>query len=326
VGLVVADFSCATCHGGPKYTRSTVGYTGPPSPEVGLGLGNQRVIGAELRQTVAQGPNAGQAPGVLINVGTFLANAAGGRVNEIRANGADASQAIAPLGANGFNIPSLLSVHETAPYYYNGLAQTLEEVLNGSQDGNGGVRHHFVTNSAQRADLISYLRSIGPETTAVLPAVVEFYNAPLDNFFITADPVEAAAVDSGAAGPGWSRTGNLFNSGGPIAVCRFYGSISPGPNSHFYTASASECAGLIALQATTPASTPRWNFESNDFLTNVPANGVCPAQTVPVFRAYNNGWSRRIDSNHRITSNQASITELVPRGWVDEGVVMCAPK
>ncbi|MEO8134141.1 MAG: cytochrome D1 domain-containing protein, partial [Betaproteobacteria bacterium] len=122
VGLVVPNFSCDTCHGGPKFTRSTVGYSGPPSPEVGLGVGNQRVIGAELRQTVAQGPNAGQFPGVLINVGTFLANAAGGRVNEVRFNGADVSQVIGPLGANGFNIPSLLSVTETAPYFYSGLA------------------------------------------------------------------------------------------------------------------------------------------------------------------------------------------------------------
>ena len=160
----------------------------------------------------------------------------------------------------------------------------------------------------------------------MLPAVIEFYNAPLDNFFITADPVEAAAVDSGGGGPGWSRTGNLFQSGGPIAVCRFYGSLSPGPNSHFYTASASECAQLKAIQASTPASVPRWNFESNDFLTDVPVNGACPAQKVPVFRAYNDGFNRHVDSNHRITSNAASIQEVVARGWTSEGTVMCAPK
>ena len=111
-----------------------------------------------------------------------------------------------------------------------------------------------------------------------MPAVVEFYNAPLDNFFITADPVEAAAIDSGSAGPGWSRTGNLFSSGGPISVCRFYGSIFPGPNSHFYTAIASECAFLRALEITTPATQPRWNFESFDFLTGAPVGGGCPAQ------------------------------------------------
>lgn len=172
-GLVIPGFSCATCHGGTKWTRSTVDYATPPSPEVGIGLGNQRVIGAELRQTATQpntpGPVAApQFPGVLVNVGTFTPNSAGGRVNEIRFNGADISQAIAPLGANGFNIPSLLSVHETAPYFYSGLAQTLDEVLNGSQDGNGGVRHHFVANATQRTQLIAFLRSID-QTTPVFP-------------------------------------------------------------------------------------------------------------------------------------------------------------
>ncbi len=159
-GLVVAGASCATCHGGPLWTRSIVDFVTPPSPEVGIGLGNQRVIGAEIRQTVAQGTN------VLLNVGTFTLG--GGRVNEIRSNAADISQAINPLGANGFNIPSLLSVHETAPYYYSGLAQTLQDVLNGSQDSFGGTRHHFVTNADQRADLIAFLRSID-QITPVFP-------------------------------------------------------------------------------------------------------------------------------------------------------------
>lgn len=173
VGLVIPDFSCATCHGGAKWTRSTVDYVAPPSPDDNLGLGNEKVIGAELRKTAMQPNTSGpvalpQFPGVLLNVGTFLANAPGGRVNELRFNGADISQAIAPLGANGFNIPSLLSVHETAPYFYSGLAQTLEEVLNGSQDGNGGTRHHFVTNATQRAQLIEFLRSID-DTTPIFP-------------------------------------------------------------------------------------------------------------------------------------------------------------
>ena len=158
-GLVVPGFSCATCHGGGKWTRSNRPYVAPPSPEIGLGLGNERVIGAELRVTAAQ-------PAVLTNVGTFTLG--GGRTNEVRFNGADISQAINPLGANGFNIPSLLSVHETAPYFYTGLAQTLDDVLNGSADGNGGTRHHFVTNPAQRAQLIAFLRSID-ESTPVFP-------------------------------------------------------------------------------------------------------------------------------------------------------------
>ena len=162
VGLVVPSVSCATCHGGAKWTRSIVDYPPPPSPEIGLGFGDERVIGAELRQTQTQGAN------VLSNVGTFAPNTAGGRVNEIRFNGADISQAIAPLGANGFNIPSLLSVEETAPYFYNGLAQTLEQVLDGSTDNNGGTRHHFVSDPAVRAQLIQFLRSID-DATPIFP-------------------------------------------------------------------------------------------------------------------------------------------------------------
>ena len=157
-GLITPGVSCATCHGGPKWTRSQVDYVTPPSPEIGLGFGNERVIGAELRQTQTQGAF------VLNNVGTFQPNAPGGRVNEIRFNGADISQAIAPLGANGFNIPSLLSVSETAPYYYNGLAQTLDQVFDGSADNNGGTRVHFIGDPAVRAQIITFLRSIQDDT------------------------------------------------------------------------------------------------------------------------------------------------------------------
>lgn len=171
-GLIVSGFNCATCHGGQLWTRSRVAYPPPPSPEVGIGLGSERVIGAELRQTLLQPntptPGPGVFPGVLLNVGTFTPNSAGGRVNEIRVNPADPGQAIAPLGANGFNIPSLLSLHATPPYFYSGLAPTLDQVLDGSQDGNGGTRHHFVANPAQRAALIQFLRSID-QTTPPFP-------------------------------------------------------------------------------------------------------------------------------------------------------------
>jgi hypothetical protein len=170
-GLVIPGFSCATCHGGAKWTRSTVDYAAPPSPTTGIGLGNEQVIGAELRTTVTQPNNPGpvappQFPGVLLNVGTFTL--AGGRTNEIRFNLADIGAAASPLGVNGFNIPSLLSVHETSPYFYSGPAQTLEEVLNGSQDSFGGTRHHFVPNATDRANLIAFLRSID-QTTPIFP-------------------------------------------------------------------------------------------------------------------------------------------------------------
>ncbi len=169
--------------------------------------------------------------------------------------------------------------------------------------------------------------------TTVAGQVVEFYNANLDNYFITADSNEAAQIDGGAAGPGWSRTGYTFKSGGTTSVCRFYGSYSPGPNSHFYTVDPAECQGLYDQQIPTgdprKLTTKSWNFESLDFVSTAPTttgvNGTCPTGTTPVYRAYNKGFSRGVDSNHRITSSLTAINEVVTRGWSNEGVVMCAP-
>jgi hypothetical protein len=120
-------------------------------------------------------------------------------------------------------------------------------------------------------------------------------------------------------------THHAFKSGGSSAVCRFYGSQSPGPNSHFYTVNAAECVYLKQLQAGTPATEKRWNFESNDFFSTPPVSGVCPAGTTEVYRAYNNGFARGIDSNHRITASVIALNEVLDRGWINEGVVMCAP-
>lgn len=158
----VAQVSCATCHGGAKWTRSIVDYSGPPSPD--LVRGNEEVTGAELRKTSTQ-PGSSAANGVLVDVGTFDAT----KNLESRPNPADVGQRVAALGANGFNVPSLLSVHSTAPYFHNGTAQTLDDVLNGSFDGsgNGALRTvHRVTDPNVRAQLIAFLRSIDGTTPA----------------------------------------------------------------------------------------------------------------------------------------------------------------
>jgi serine protease len=157
------------------------------------------------------------------------------------------------------------------------------------------------------------------------PLVIEFYNAGLDTYFITANVAEAASIDNGGSGPGWVRTGQTFNAGGAAQVCRFYGSVTPGPNSHFYTIDTNECSRLKQLQALVVPTDKRWNFESLDFASTAAVNGGCATGLNAVYRAYNNGFARGIDSNHRITTSQAAIAEVVARGWISEGVVMCAP-
>jgi hypothetical protein len=172
---------------------------------------------------------------------------------------------------------------------------------------------------------VANFRATVVPNAAASSTVIEFYNTNLDNYFITANASEAAAIDGGSAGPGWSRTGYTFKSGGGAQVCRFYGSQSPGPNSHFYTIDPAECSGLKQLQFATPITQKRWNFESMDFSSTAPVNGSCAMGTVPVYRAYNNGSTRGIDSNHRITNSMTAIQQVVVKGWSYEAVVMCAP-
>ena len=196
--------------------------------------------------------------------------------------------------------------------YYLGVYADRDSAIPESSESNNGLAAPTTTQ-------------VSSATSSVNTSVIEFYNTTLDNYFITADASEAAAIDNGSAGAGWSRTGNSFKAGGSTSVCRFYGSQSPGPNSHFYTVDPAECANLKVLQASTPATQPRWNYEGLAFSSTPATSGACLSGTTPIYRAYNNGSTRGVDSNHRITSSQTAIQQVVARGWSNEGVVMCAP-
>ena len=195
------------------------------------------------------------------------------------------------------------------------------------------------TDTANSPQKVTVVLSV--TATPIPPAqVVEYLNtadfpgSPGGHFFYSSDPAEQAAVDAGAAGA-FVRTGRSFNTGGTSPVCRFYGSVNPGPNSHFFTVDAGECSALRALQITpTPTTVPQWNYEGLGFSTTpaiAAANGAraCPANTLPVYRAYNNafplsGPKNPWDSNHRLTLALSDIAAMVAIGWRDEGIVFCA--
>ena len=162
-----------------------------------------------------------------------------------------------------------------------------------------------------------------PSSPGATAEVVEFYNTNLDHYFITADPNEAAGIDNGSAGPGWIVPAIASN---PVGAARSVGSMEACHQAqlHFYTVDEGGEA-LKQLQASTPDTQKRWNFESMDFYTTPATSGTCPGGMAPVYRAYNNGFTQGIDSNHRIVSDPAAIQQVVSRGWISEGVVMCAP-
>ena len=162
--------------------------------------------------------------------------------------------------------------------------------------------------------------------TPVETTALEFYNTTLGHYFMAAGQDEIAILRAGGAGPNWIETGQSFKvySAMPsdtafsavTPVCRFYGVPAGGPNSHFFTASPSECDIV--------KHSPGWYYEGIGFyILQVASNGQCPAGYLSVNRAYNNGAARN-DSNHRFTTSDSEIRAMGAQGWGIEGTVMCA--
>ncbi len=161
--------------------------------------------------------------------------------------------------------------------------------------------------------------AIADEPTAT---VIEYYNAALNHYFMTAYPDEAAMLDAGLVVPGWTRTGVEFNAWanaddapGIEPVCRFFGTPGVGPNSHFYTASASECALVSA--------NPDWTFEAIAFYIAEPVANACADGTTPVYRSFYPGATVS-ESNHRFLPD-LTMHEKMAGASILEGIVMCAP-
>jgi len=176
----------------------------------------------------------------------------------------------------------------------------------------------FLTASIACASLSVHAFLIPPEVT-----VVEYRNVAINHYFLTASTGEMAAIDAGAAGPGWIRTGFGFKaywydwcSVGCGWVDRFHGTPGVGPNSHFYTENPAESAGLRARPL-------GWDYEGQAFVVLLPVNGTCPGEFIPVYRLYNH---RAIvnDTNHRYVTSAPERASMVAAGWIDEGIHFCS--
>jgi len=171
-----------------------------------------------------------------------------------------------------------------------------------------------------------------PPPTAQTVNLIEYYHAAFGHYFVTYLQAEIDKLDNGTFA-GWARTGKQFkawtSSGTGLApVCRFFTNyIDFAPkSSHFYTPDAPECTVVQANKV--------WQYEGQVFYTQSPSvTGVCPANTVPVYRMYNNGQSGA--PNHRYTTDLSVRAEMIavsktPAPWIPEGagtigVIMCAP-
>ncbi len=193
--------------------------------------------------------------------------------------------------------------------------------------GGGGVEC-FNCHPSRQVVAGTLTRLLLPPPVALVP-IVEFHHAGFDHYFVSADPVEIDALDTGHFA-GWARTGYTFrayasgsNTGGTIhPVCRYYGLPSAGIDSHFYSASTRECREVDEFYGT------EWQIESdNVFQIDLPdtTTGACPGGTIPVYRLFNG----RRDANHRYTTSAAVRAQMEALGWIREGygpdaTIMCA--
>ncbi|MEP7156274.1 MAG: hypothetical protein ABI905_10915 [Betaproteobacteria bacterium] len=163
--------------------------------------------------------------------------------------------------------------------------------------------------------------------TAVGPGEVlvdEFRSEVFNRYFITSRNSDKNIIDSGIAGPGWSRTGYQFKGftiPGPAEsrvatqapVCRFF---YPKILTHFFSTEAADC-NLVRTLGTVDEGVDFWAHRAN--------TAECPTGSQAVLRLYNNRWLQN-DSNHRYTTSRYEAGVLVSdRGWINEGVVMCTP-
>jgi hypothetical protein len=168
------------------------------------------------------------------------------------------------------------------------------------------------------------LSGLGWSGTVPPVEVVEFYNAPLDHYFLTAVAEEAAAIDRGILGTDWVRTGGSFRAfaaddasvAGALPVCRFFGTPGVGPSAHFYTAAAAECA-IVRLN-------PYWLYEGIAFRALLPVAGACPAGYAAVVRFFRPG-AAVLESRHRYVPDPAQLSRMRLTGWIEEGPVFCSP-
>ena len=159
--------NCQNCHGGAQWTTSKIRYAPPPDASL---LTNTQLI-AELRR-----------------VGTFDPTV----TNEVRATAA------APLGADGFNPPTLLSLFAfPETFFHNGVAGSLDAVLQNVAHRSAGTGTDNLQDATKRAQLVKFLLSIDASTQPIAPNSPGAVSTVSAASFASGAPLAAESIVSG---------------------------------------------------------------------------------------------------------------------------------
>jgi YVTN family beta-propeller protein len=136
-----AAANCQGCHSGANWTASTIDFTPPPAAA--------EITAAQLNRFVCK-------------VGTFDST----KANELKAGNNVTGQANTDVanGILGINIPSLLNVFASSPFFHSGAARSLDEVLENAQHRSLGTGVDTLSNPADRAKVAKFVASIDATT------------------------------------------------------------------------------------------------------------------------------------------------------------------
>jgi len=172
-------------------------------------------------------------------------------------------------------------------------------------------------------ELISIVRtslaSLCAGVTIAMPAqagLVKAIEYVGDHVFLTANPAEIAALDSGTI-IGWTRSGLelwVYDAPEPglVPVCRFYSAAFAPRSSHFYTADAAECAAI--------KGSPDWTDEGIAFYARLPdaRSGYCPLESMEIGRWYNGGRGGAPGHLFYPFGSWDYWFDVPPAGWIIE--------
>ena len=240
------ESNCQACHGGAQWSSSKVRSVSPPDGSL--------VVGAQLITELRP-------------VGTFDPAV----TNEIRATAA------APLGAAGFNPPSLLSLFAfPQTFFHNGSADTLDAVMQNVAHRAAGTGTDRLQSAAQRAQLIKFLLSVDAATPPISPAV----------------PGALRNVSAASGGPTVAPNSFVTGYGSALATQTLGAPTVVYPNVLAgSTVSVRDSAGVLRLGAMSFASPGQINYVmpaataiGTGTILVTSANGTTASGTVPIAR------------------------------------------
>ena len=164
------------------------------------------------------------------------------------------------------------------------------------------------------------LQTVTQVAYAAEPAatIVEFFNAPANKYFISANPADWALLDQYAS-IGWKRTGVTFSAytqgqdPAALPVCRFF---APAVASHFFSVNKSDCDTLAVTKGFIDEGIAWYALPS--------AAGACAPDTTSLFRTFNNGNNG--PANHRYFTDFSFYQSYASKGYALEGLSMCLPQ